>query len=148
MNSNPCSLISAHTMCVQFYLLLKSQARTYIANRGLFHPISESSVILTYFQTKNTLIRGDIIPTYNSVSCQHGGPDSIFLQSILVVRWTKWQWGKFSPLDTWVSPCRYHFTRAPQSSIFVTDATLTQQLTPSLNNTLKNIQPVFEISLF
>jgi len=60
-------------------------------NRDLLHPISESSVILTYFQTKNTLILEDIIPTFHSVACQQGGPDSIFLQSVLIVRWTKWQ---------------------------------------------------------
>jgi len=107
-------------------------------NRDLLHPISESSVILTYFQTKNTLILEDIIPTFHSVACQQGGPDSIFLQSVLIVRWTKWQ--VFPPqILEFPLPVSLH-----QCPIYVTDATQTQQLTSSLNNARNNIQPVIQ----
>jgi hypothetical protein len=78
---------------------------------------------------------GNIIPTIHSVACQQDGLDSIFLQSVLIVLWTKWQVPPPPPKYlSFLLPVSFH--QCPIPSHFVTDATQTQQLTASL--TFKN----------
>ena len=86
MNSEHCSLISTHTKCAQFYPLLKFRAHIYNPKQRPFPPNLRIFCYSYIFPKKNTLIMGDIIPTFHSVASQHGGPDSIFLQSVLVMR--------------------------------------------------------------
>jgi hypothetical protein len=95
MISNPCSLISTHTKCAQIYPLLKSRARTYKTKQRPFPPNLTIFCYSYILSNKEHFNNGGYYTYLLLCRLQHGGSDSIFLQSILVVRWTKWQWCVF-----------------------------------------------------